>query len=73
MSEGKTEKLEDTKGVFRNHQFKNGRQYNSQKKKDKKTNKELCRKLRIEQHEPNYEMIFRFFFLNTVKPVYKGH
>ena len=45
-----TEKFEDTKGVLRSRNSKN-RQYNDQKKKDKKTSKILQRNLKIEQQE----------------------
>ena len=38
MSERDQEKFDDAKGVIRNRNSKNGRQYNDQKKKDKRTN-----------------------------------
>ena len=48
------EKFEYTKGVNRSCKWKEDRQYNGQKKKDKKikTNNTLHRKLKNEQHEP---------------------
>ena len=53
---GGKEKLEDTKGVFRDRQSKKDRQHNGQKKKDKRTNNEkqrITQKIKIVQHEPH--------------------
>jgi len=49
-------KFEDAKGVIRSRKSRKYRQYNDHKKKDKRTNniyKTVCRKLKIEQHEPH--------------------
>jgi hypothetical protein len=43
------DEFEDTKGVIRIRKSKKDRQHNDQKKKEKK----LHRKLKIEQHEPH--------------------
>ena len=52
-----TRVFEDTNGIFRTTDSKD-RQYNDQKKKDKRTNNDLQaihRKLKIEQHEPHWK------------------
>ena len=47
----KKEKFENTKGVIRSCKSKKDRQYYDQKKKDKT----LHRKLKIEHHEPHFQ------------------
>jgi hypothetical protein len=52
------EKFEYTKGVIRRLKSKNDKQYNDQKKKDKRTNNDLQklhRKLKTEQQKPNWK------------------
>jgi hypothetical protein len=47
------EEFENTKGVIRISKSTKDRQHNGQKKKNRKANNDLHRKLKIEQYEPH--------------------
>ena len=51
------EKLEDTNWIIRNHK------HNDQKKNDNKTNNDLHRKLKIEQHVPTKNTVLILIFV----------
>ena len=69
------ELFEDTKVVIRSRKSKE-RQYNGQKKKDKRTNndlKTLHRKVKIEQHKPHLKLMWTLVLHISIKSLTNGN